>query len=80
MFQSHTKLPDTSVHKENYQLSKREKDVLRCMAEGKPCKIISDELNISYNTVRTHVQSIYHKQHVRGMTEAVSKPIQEKLF
>ena len=80
MFQNHTRLPDTAIQSADYQLSKREKDVLRCMSEGKPYKIICDELNISYNTVRTHVQSIYDKLHVHGMTEAVAKAIQERLF
>lgn len=80
MFQSHTRMPDNTTPASDYQLSKREKDVLRCMSEGKPYKIICDELNISYNTVRTHVQSIYDKLHVHGMTEAVAKAIQERLF
>lgn len=80
LFQNHARLPESDATGIDYHLSRREKDVLRCMTEGKPYKIVSDELNISYNTVRSHVQSIYEKLHVQGMTEAVAKAIQEKLF
>lgn len=78
LFQNHVSRPsDTSD--EEYNLTPREKDVLRCMVAGKPYKIISDELNITYNTIRTHVKKIYDKLHVSSNTEAVSKAIRQKL-
>jgi len=64
----------------NYNLSEREKDVLRLLVDGKAYKMISDELGISYETVRTHMKHIYEKLHVASMTEAVAKAIQQKIL
>jgi DNA-binding NarL/FixJ family response regulator len=80
MFQNNLMRPAEASETEEYHLSKREMDVLRCMVDGKPYKLICDELNISYNTVRTHVQKIYDKLHVSSNTEAVSKALKSKLF
>ncbi len=63
-----------------FNLSEREKDVLRLLVEGKAYKMISDELGISYETVRTHMKHIYEKLHVASMTEAVVKAIQHKIL
>jgi len=43
------------------------------LAKGYYYKEISDNLNISYNTVRTHLQHIYEKLHVQSRTAAVLK-------
>jgi len=80
MFQQNNFKPINETDAEKFDLSKREMEVLRCMVDGKPYKIICDELHISYNTVRTHVQKIYDKLHVSSNTEAVSKALKSKLF
>jgi DNA-binding NarL/FixJ family response regulator len=80
MFQDGVSRRAESTGIEEYHLSKRELDVLRCMVNGMPYKNICDELHISYNTVRTHVQNIYDKLHVSSNTEAVSKALRTKLF
>lgn len=74
----HQKTPITTS--ENYNLSEREKDVLRLLVDGKAYKMISDQLGISYETVRTHMKHIYEKLHVASMTEAVAKAIQQKIL
>lgn len=74
----HQKTP--AAASENYNLSEREKDVLRLLVDGKAYKMISDELGISYETVRTHMKHIYEKLHVASMTEAVAKAIQQKIL
>ena len=58
--------------KEN-PLSSREQMVLDCLAKGLAYKQIADELNISINTIRTHLRHIYEKLHVQSRTEAVAK-------
>ena len=63
----------------DYQLSKREKEVLIELVEGNPLKTIADKLFISLETVRTHVKHIYGKLHVANRTEAVIKAIQQGL-
>jgi DNA-binding NarL/FixJ family response regulator len=78
LFQNYVSRPEETSD-EDYHLTQREKDVLRCMVAGKQYKVIADELNITYNTIRTHVKKIYDKLHVSSNTEAVSKAIKQKL-
>jgi DNA-binding NarL/FixJ family response regulator len=63
----------------DYQLSDREKEILRLMVEGHNYKTIADKSFISYETVRTHVKHIYKKLHVPSRSEAVMKAIQQGL-
>ena len=58
-------------------LSARERDVLDRLARGRLYKEIADELGVSLDTVRKHLQSIYHKLHVHTRTEAVVKYLQK---
>lgn len=63
----------------DYQLTNREKEILQLLSKGNSFKLIAAELNISLDTVRTHIKHIYDKLHVRSQIEAVSKAINEKL-
>src|SRR5215207_660312 len=54
------------------QLTYRELDVLRLLAEGMQGDAIARKLGISRNTVRTHVQSILTKLQVHSRLEAAS--------
>lgn len=54
-------------------LTEREQQVLASLAQGHSYKEIGDKLNISFETVRTHIRSIYEKLHVHSRTEAVLK-------
>jgi len=63
----------------NYNLTPREKEVLSCIVDGLAYKMIADKLNISYETVRSHVKKIYEKLHVASLTEAVSKAMKERI-
>ncbi len=63
----------------NYELTKRETDILRELSMGNSYKMISENLFISHNTVRTHIKNIYEKLQVNSQTEAVSKALNEKL-
>ena len=63
-----------------YNLSKREREVLASLVDGNPYKLIAAELGISYETVRSHMKSIYSKIHVSSLTEAVAKTIKENLL
>jgi DNA-binding NarL/FixJ family response regulator len=54
-------------------LTGREQEILRHLARGRAYKEIGDVLGISLGTVRTHLQSIYRKLHVRSRTEATLK-------
>jgi DNA-binding NarL/FixJ family response regulator len=63
----------------NYHLTPREKEVLGCIVNGLSYKMIADQLNISYETVRSHVKKIYEKLHVASLTEAVAKAINQRI-
>lgn len=62
-----------------YQLTVREKEILTSLSKGNSYKLIASELDISIDTVRTHIKKIYEKLHVHSQTEAVSKALNEKL-
>jgi DNA-binding NarL/FixJ family response regulator len=55
------------------KLSQREEEILTHLSKGYSSKEIAERLSVSVNTVRTHLQHIYEKLHVRSRTEAVVK-------
>jgi len=63
----------------NEQLTARELEVLRLMAEGLGNKIIANELGISTHTVKFHVAAIFTKLDVHSRTEAVAAGIRNGL-
>ena len=63
----------------DYHLTPREKEVLTCLVGGLSYKMIAAELNISYETVRSHVKKIYEKLHVASLTEVVAKAIHQRI-
>ena len=52
------------------QLSERELEVLRCVAEGLPNKVIARRLEISEKTVKAHLTRVYHQLGVTDRTQA----------
>lgn len=76
LFKQH--IPTASL-KEDYNLSKREKEILGCLVDGASYKMVADKCGISFETVKTHIKRIYEKLHVASMTEAVAKAIHERL-
>lgn len=65
-----------SVHRggaASERLTPRELAVLRRLATGAPNKEIAAALNISENTVESHLRSIYGKLEVRSRTEALRR-------
>lgn len=54
-------------------ISKREKEVLELLSKGFLYKEIADKLNISFSTVKRHLNHIYQKLQVQNKTEAINK-------
>ncbi len=73
------KLQNPQQSKTDYALTERETATLRSLAQGNSFKMISNELGISIDTVRTHIKRIYEKLYVHSQTEAVIKAIRENL-
>lgn len=61
-------------------LSPREMEVLQELVAGLSYKMIADKLNISFETVRSHVKHIYEKLHVHNTAEAVAKTLKGGLL
>jgi len=66
-------------NKNPYALTPREQEMLRSLANGNSYKLMAAELEVSIDTVRTHIKKIYEKLHVHSQTEAVSKALRERL-
>lgn len=52
-------------------VSRRELDVLERAAEGMSTKLIARRLNISPNTVKTHLSHLFEKLHASNRIEAI---------
>ncbi len=68
-----------TTQSEFYDLSKREKEILKYLVEGYSYKMIADACFISYNTVNAHLRKIYDKLHVNSSQEAISKALRQKI-
>lgn len=53
------------------ELTRRELQILDYIKQGYSTKKVAEELNISYETVRTHLKNIYQKLHVHTLVEAM---------
>jgi two-component system response regulator DctR len=51
------------------ELTDRERDVMQLVIEGRPNKLIADELNISVRTVEVHRARVFEKMDVRSAVE-----------
>ena len=62
------------------ELSERELEVLRLLPTGSSNKAIAAQLDVSENTVKTHLSHIFSKLSVQSRAEAVSVAIQRGLL
>ncbi|MFN2544819.1 MAG: response regulator [Actinomycetota bacterium] len=62
------------------QLTAREMQVLRLVAQGLNNKDIAEQLFISENTVKNHIRNILDKLHLHSRMEAVVYAVKEKLL
>lgn len=54
------------------QLTERESEIAALLLKGKTYKMISCELHVSENTVKTHVKNIYAKLKIQSRTELIN--------
>lgn len=64
---------------QDFDLSVREKEVLELLVRGNSYKMIAARQFISIDTVKRHLQNIYHKLHVNCGTEAVAKALRHRI-
>ena len=75
-----TYLEGMSDGKREDELSARERDVLRLLVMGAGNKAIAARLNVSENTVKSHLSHIFEKLGVKSRAEAVSVALQRSLI
>jgi DNA-binding NarL/FixJ family response regulator len=76
---SKTEPADAGIKSET-SLTDREIAVLNCLVKGLDHKSISQKLDISPATVRTHLANIYKKLHVSSKTQAIGLAVKRKWF
>jgi len=62
-----------------YRLTRREKDIVRCVAGGLTTLQVAEHLNLSYYTVDTHLKNIFQKLEVHNRHGLVTKAHKERL-
>ena len=65
-FRQKTKFQDDSMH-----LTAREEQILLLLSQGYPNKTIAEKLELSVDTVCSHLKHVFSKLHVSSRTEAV---------
>jgi DNA-binding NarL/FixJ family response regulator len=61
-------------------LTAQEQRLLALLAEGYSYQTAADRMNVSVNTVRNYIRSIYEKLHVHSKSAAVSKALRHGLI
>lgn len=63
----------------DYDLTRREKEVLQLLIDGHSKQQIAERLFLSFHTVDFHLRNIYSKLHVNSRSGAISKGLKERL-
>lgn len=74
------KIQDKIFRKSDFELTKRELEILKFLAMGYSYKMIAEACFISYATVNTHISNIYSKLKVESVGGAVSIAINNGLI
>ena len=64
---------------DSYNLSVREREVIRWITQGLNSAEVAQQLSITYNTVETHIKNIFHKLDVSNRHAMVAKAIKERI-
>jgi DNA-binding NarL/FixJ family response regulator len=71
---------DSSIEKNDYDLSTREVEVLKLTVDGYDYKAVAEKLFLSSHTVRKHIANIYHKLHVTSKAQAIKIATKNRLI
>ncbi|MGB3074319.1 MAG: response regulator transcription factor [Chitinophagales bacterium] len=69
----------TTEADDSFNLSVREKEMLKCLVEGMSYKLIADTCFVSVDTVNGHIKNIYRKLQVHSKGEAITKALRGKI-
>jgi DNA-binding NarL/FixJ family response regulator len=65
--------------REEYFLTTRETEVLQLLVKGYTVKYIAADLEMAYETCRSHLRNIYKKLHVQCGKEAIAKVLKDRV-
>lgn len=68
-----------ATKRETETLTQREREVLAMLVKGYSYKMAAAELNITLETVRSHIKKIYEKLHVHNSGEAIAIALRNRL-
>jgi DNA-binding NarL/FixJ family response regulator len=63
-----------------YDLTNREAEILQLLTKGYSVKLIAYEMDIAYDTARSHLRNTYRKLHVNCGKEAIAILLAAKIF
>jgi len=64
---------------QQYHFSVKEQEILNLLCKGNSYKMIAQQTNLAFETIRSYIKNIYEKLQVHSATEAVSKAYNERL-
>ena len=70
--------PKKSI-KSKSSLTVKEKEIVFGLVDGLSYKMIADQMDISIETVRTHIKNIYKKLHVHCKAEVITKSLRGEI-
>lgn len=65
---------------QQFDLTRREVQILQLLVKGYSVKKIAEELFIAFDTARTHLKNIYRKLHVNCGKEAIAKVLADRIL
>ena len=71
---------DKTIKESDYNLTEREKEILKHLVNGLEYKEIAELTQTSPNTIRNHITNIYKKLHVTSKAQAIRMVINKKWF
>ncbi len=77
---SHLMIEAVNIESNTQKISKREKEVLKLVAQGLTTKEIADKLFVSKRTIETHRSNILKKLDVQNTAELITKATQLRLL
>lgn len=70
---------NTGEKKKEVELTEREQEIIVGLVDGLSYKMIADRMDISIDTVRTHIRNIYKKLHVNSKAEVIAKSLKGEI-
>lgn len=60
-------------------LTPREREIVLGLVEGASYKMLAGRLNVTVETIRTHIKNIYSKLHIHSKAEVISKSLKGEI-